>query len=83
MFIISIWAEAVQRNPSAIRATDASLEKDTQKWLRQACDRDGGRQEHYKRNLACRGKGIGKNSRTGPQMTSQQPALAAKQDEEL
>ena len=82
MFIISILAESVRRNPSTIRATDASLEKDMQKWLRQACDRDGGRQERYKRNLACRGKVIGKNSRTGSQTTSQQPALAAEQDEE-
>ena len=50
MYLI-IGTDAVRRNANSCRATDASLEKDTQRWLRQAGDRDGGRQERYKRKL--------------------------------
>ena len=58
-----IFTDAVQRNPSSCRAMDASLEKEVQAWLRQACDRDGGRQERYKRQSQGSKKGIGKHSR--------------------
>jgi hypothetical protein len=72
-----ILTEAVRRNACAVRSTDASIEKDVQKWLRQACDRDGGRQERYKKNLSGKGGKGGKIGQNGMQMSSDQLASGA------
>ena len=79
--VILILTEAVRGNPSAVRATDASFETEVQRCLRQACDRDGGRQHRYKKDLSGKGKGHGENSKTGPQTTSEQLASAAELSE--
>lgn len=73
--IIFILTEAVRRNACGVRATDASLEKDVQKWLRQACDRDGGRQERFKKNLSSL-KSVKNNLAAGSEMTSQLALVA-------
>jgi len=44
---VSFVTDAVRRNAHSCRATNASLEKDAQHWLRQAGDRDGGRLVRY------------------------------------
>ena len=80
LFIESIFlilTEAVRRNACAVRATDASFETDVQRWLRQACQRDGGRQDRHKKDLSGKGKGHGEYSQTDPQTTSEQLASAA------
>ncbi|XP_065677635.1 uncharacterized protein LOC124818445 isoform X1 [Hydra vulgaris] len=46
----SVVEDAVRQSPSSVNAKEASIEKNIQSWLRQAVDRDGGRQRRYEKS---------------------------------
>lgn len=45
------YLDAVRRNPLTSKSTDAEIEKQIKLWLRNACDRNGGRNERSKKAL--------------------------------
>jgi hypothetical protein len=80
-FVIFILTEAVRRNVSAVRAADASLEEDVQRWLRQAYDLNGGGQELYKKNQSGNVKGDGKTANRLTDTLEQLVSAAESSDE--